>query len=120
MSGYCCSQVSVELKPLKVASASSSKDQQTCRTAPDSSSSQPACSTEAGQGAVPSFPPNAGVFTTKEVKQGNMLAVIPVELGYSVRKGIQKLVSSTEFSSSFVLPDIVHSTLLSLHAWLLL
>jgi hypothetical protein len=92
----CCvltMQVSVELKSV----SANSKEQQTCSAAADGSSSQPACSTEAVQGAVPpAFPPNAGVFTTKQLKEGDLLAVIPVELGYAVRKGIAKLVSVFE------------------------
>ena len=34
------------------------------------------------------------MFTRRDVKQGDAMAVIPVELGYTVKSGSQKLVST--------------------------
>lgn len=79
-------QIDVELQLLPA------KQQQAC-TSDGSSSSQQTCAAPADASNTTAAAA-AGVFTRRAVKKGDTMAVIPVQLGYPVKPGAEKLVSS--------------------------
>jgi hypothetical protein len=88
--GFCTScdanlQVNVELQLV-------ASQQQAC-TSNDRSTNQATCAAAKNTERTGAGAPAAGVFTRRDVKQGDTMAVIPAELGYTVKSGSQKLVS---------------------------
>jgi len=84
-------QVNVELKHLwpEVPTAINSTPQQVCTAT--YSGDQQSCAAESAPAPLPTIP-NAGVFSRKQIKEGEVLAVIPAKLSYRVQPGLEKLV----------------------------
>lgn len=75
-----------------------STPKQVCTTTSDSV--QQSCPAQDGSAAGASIIPNAGVFTREEVTAGDVMAAIPVNLGYEINPGTERLVSDCCSSDS--------------------